>query len=201
MAVLFRSTCDLDRVVTSWRDERGAVVDMASRQTHSSVLPTINTCLLTSQCISRDVFDPEKRQSKLVTWRYFAKKRSHHITNESLDWPRLAWPCLLLPSTSSKDKSQKNFRFIFQECSQTTHSRSALLLSHLQTNVDQCLRFGLCNFFYWRCIIFCLLVFYAILFLSHLRAANVGAWWYFAPCCLPPIWKSNRAQSLHIIVS
>ena len=52
---------------------------MASRQTHSSVLTTINTCLLTSQCISRDVFDPEKRQSKLLTWRYFAKHDGHSM--------------------------------------------------------------------------------------------------------------------------
>ena len=144
----------------------GAVVDMASRQTHSSVLTTINTCALTSLCISHDVFDPEKKRIKAIDMAILRKTWwLQHITNESPDWPRLAWPCLFLPSTS-KDKSQKNFRFIFQECSQTTHSRSALLLSHLQTNVDQCLRFGLCNFFYWRCIIFCLLVFYAILFLS-----------------------------------
>ena len=62
---------------------------------------------------------------------------------------------------------------------------------------------SVCVFFYCRCICFCfcLLVFYAILFLSHLRAANVDAWWYFAPCCLPPISKSNCARSLHIIVS
>ena len=73
VAVLFRSTCDLDRVVTSWRDERGAVVDMASRQTHSSVLTTINTCLLTSQCISRDVFDPEKKTIKAIDMAIFCK--------------------------------------------------------------------------------------------------------------------------------
>ena len=158
---------------------------MASRQTHSSVLTTINTCALTSLCISRDVFDPEKKRIKAIDMAILRKTWwSQHITNESPDWPRLAWPCLLLPSTSSKDKSQKNFRFIFQECSQTTHSRSALLLSHLQTNVDLCLRFGLCNFFYCHCFCFYLLVFYAILFLSHLRAANVGGILPLAACHL-----------------
>ena len=57
---------------------------------------------------------PGKKTIKAIDMTIFCKTWwSQHVTNESLDWPRLVWPCLLLPSTSSKDKSQKNFRFIF----------------------------------------------------------------------------------------
>ena len=155
VAVLFRSTCDLDRVVTSWRDERGAVVDMASRQTHSSVLTTINTCSLTSLCISHDVFDPEKRQWKLLTWRYFAKHDGHSILPMKV-WIDQGWfdlasysrppPAKISHKRISDSSSRNAARLLTQGV-----PFSCLICKQMLTYV--CLWVGI-TFFYCRCISF-----------------------------------------------